>query len=272
MQFTLLECNSVGILAFFCLNDVVSNSDKSIKLAQSPPSPSQMTSIKSLLFLALSSLASASLLNSCGASGKFALTFDGGPGPLTGRLLTALRERSAHATFHITTMYLEQPVLLANIRQAVADGHVIGLTLLNSNLNIPTVTPAAFKDAIIAFRDRISKFVGVQVVYLRFPSVPVEQYQRLISVAEEEGFIVTGSNFDFGDYQADRTGNTVFSRFKAQLDLIAAPAKGTTFDVLIDFQETTLVLPLISMTIWLAKLDRSLTTCVKRYNSILVII
>lgn len=65
--------------------------------------------------------------STCKENGQVALTFDFGPGSLTGKLLDILFEYKIPATFHVTVDLFRNLTLTEYVRRAHAEGHTIGI-------------------------------------------------------------------------------------------------------------------------------------------------
>lgn len=168
----------------------------------------------------------------CKAAGDFALTFDGGPGKFTGALLTALRASEAQATFHFTTKYFNNPVVKANARLAITDGHQVGLRLFEmGQAATKEEMTASIKDQIKVMYSTIGyspKFVRARANDLANPV--------LFQVLKEMNLVLTSFNLDSMDYQAATSGD-VIAAFRGQLDQIAAPALGSFISLQTDLVE-----------------------------------
>ena len=177
--------------------------------------------------LAFFGLTSAAVRDSCLQAGKFAMTFDGGPSQNTGKLLQILRERNAKVSFHINVKNLNQPAYLANIRLAAIESHLIGISLLDTTIDLTKMGAEAVRKTLSDARDTLKNMVGVTPVFVRFPMGKFTD--ETVAVAESLGMYVTSFNFDSQDYMPvnQALGNeNILNRFKNQLDLIAAPALG----------------------------------------------
>ncbi len=63
----------------------------------------------------------------CKKAGQIAMTFDAGPGYLTGRLLDILQHKNVQAAFHINADLLRNTTLVEYVKRAAFENHTIGL-------------------------------------------------------------------------------------------------------------------------------------------------
>lgn len=170
----------------------------------------------------------------CSKEGQIALTFDGGPSYYTGNLLNILSKESVKAAFHITADYFDNPVIMAYLRRAVQEGHLIGLhvpSLLIPELQGPSNNIVNYVRKV---GSRLTKYTGVHVKYLRFPASGPSKDQ--LTLLKEAGFIVTHYNLDSNDFGFKGEGSSagsakVFNVFKNALNMIVEPAKGAFISV-----------------------------------------
>ena len=133
----------------------------------------------------------------CYTPGQFALTFDEGPNPNTKDVLAALEQKKVKATFHIVTKYLNTVSVFTNLQETERAGHIIGL-------RFPTeVDPSKASDETIRKVLRTESQLVYNAIkkypkYLRLPAGKDDD--RVVQIAQEEGFVVTRWNFDSLDY------------------------------------------------------------------------
>lgn len=168
---------------------------------------------------------------SCAKEGEIALTFDGGPSYYTGTLLNALGRENVKAAFHVTSDYFDNPVIMAYLRRAVADGHLIGLhvTALPSAGSSPEAVAAGVAH-VKKLAMRTARHTGVTSRFVRF-TAPLPAKELLLEL-RKSGFVVTFYNLDSTDYAFKYDGNElagqrVFEVFRNTLDSIVAPARGS---------------------------------------------
>ena len=80
-----------------------------------------------IFFLIALELVSAAVSVTCRQPGQIALTFDHGPGYLTGRLLDILQHKQVRAAFHINVDLMRNTTLVEYVRRAQFHNHTIGL-------------------------------------------------------------------------------------------------------------------------------------------------
>ena len=175
-----------------------------------------------LVFFAILSIASGqNVPSSCNNEGEIAFTFDQGPSYYTGVLLNILKKHEAKVAFHVTTEYLQNPAIMAYLRSASRDGHIVGL-FINENVTLDSVSDYLKNKTSI-----IERFTGQKVVFLRF-ALPLPSNDILAKI-NQLGYIVTTYNLDSKDYsfQTSVPGwNPIYDEFKRQLDQIVEPARG----------------------------------------------
>jgi peptidoglycan/xylan/chitin deacetylase (PgdA/CDA1 family) len=159
----------------------------------------------------------------CEREGEIAFTYDQGPSQYTGRLLVTLAKHKVKATFHISPDYLDNPVILAYLRKAAMDGHLIGIFVKEE------VTADSIKDYLGRASGAIQRYTNYKPQFLRFPAPgPSEEMLKAVTGM---GYIVTTYNLDSQDYNAVNVpvdGNeSVFNVYKDVLDQILPPAKGS---------------------------------------------
>ena len=159
----------------------------------------------------------------CEREGEIAFTYDQGPSQYTGRLLVTLSKHKVKATFHISPDYLDNPVILAYLRKATLDGHLIGIFVKEE------VGAEEVKDYLTKASGTIQRYTNYKPQFLRFPSPgPSEEIMKIVTGM---GYIVTSYNLDSQDYNAVNVpveGNeSVFNVYKDLFDQILPPAKGS---------------------------------------------
>lgn len=158
----------------------------------------------------------------CEREGEIAFTYDQGPSQYTGRLLVTLAKHKVKATFHISPDYLDNPVILAYLRKAAMDGHLIGIFVKDE------VTAETVKEYLGKASGAIQRYTNYKPQFLRFPAPgPSEEMLKTVTGL---GYTVTTYNLDSQDYNAVNVpveGNeSVFNVYKDIFDQILPPAKG----------------------------------------------
>lgn len=80
-----------------------------------------------IIFLIAVGLTEAAVSVTCRQPGLVSLTFDYGPGYLTGRLLDILLHKNIKATFHVNADLMRNTTLVEYVRRAAFEKHTIGL-------------------------------------------------------------------------------------------------------------------------------------------------
>lgn len=178
--------------------------------------------------------------SACYREGEIALTFDQGPSYYSGILLNILKKENIKAAFHVTPDYLDNPVIMAYLRRASQDNHIIGL-YVKANVMDKEGEAMGYIQKMTA---KLQPHIGQKIRFLRFahpgPSAPL--LQKVIAA----GYIVTGYNLDSNDFSFKETGkegaiDNVLNVFRVILDSIVAPAKGSFVTVqrdLLDYSVT----------------------------------
>jgi peptidoglycan/xylan/chitin deacetylase (PgdA/CDA1 family) len=142
-----------------------------------------------------------------------ALTFDEGPSTVTAPVLEALKTANVKATFHVVTPYLfgTNP-LKFTLERAYKDGHLIGLRFPTSK-NPLAMSDEGFKNTLRVESEEIFKAIKQYPRFLRLPSNQVDE--RLVKLAEEEGFVVSEWNIDTNDYSPTTTAASIIAQYQA---------------------------------------------------------
>lgn len=175
--------------------------------------------------------------SACFREGEIALTFDQGPSYYTGILLNILKRENVQAAFHVTPDYLDNPVIMAYLRRASQDGHIIGLYVKETEMQNEKTAMAYIE----RMRNKLQPHINQKINFVRFahpgPSAGLLQQVR------SSGFTVTSYNLDSIDYSfkgftSEIAIDKVINSFRVILDSIVAPAKGSFVTIqrdLLDF-------------------------------------
>lgn len=160
-----------------------------------------------LAIVACISLALAAIQSTCKTSGQVALTFDYGPGSLTGRLLDILFKHRIPATFHVTVDLFRNSTLTEYVRRAHYEGHTIGIF-------VPDAGPwealeaypeedgnfmASMIEQITMASNWITSVTGSQPRYIRFGSKKIIPLQLRRSLEQQLGLAVTKPKVKISD-------------------------------------------------------------------------
>lgn len=147
---------------------------------------------------------------------QIALTFDDGPDAVaTTRILDALKEQEALATFFVVgRAALASPSLL---QRAVDEGHTIGSHSFN-HPHMEDLSPFLIRAELNANRSLIEGVIGRSPLLYRPPYIrgpgPINKHEAIaFSVLEEEGYFVAGSDIvpaDWAGISADEIVRQVF--------------------------------------------------------------
>lgn len=166
----------------------------------------------------------------CQREGDIAFTYDQGPSMYTGKLLSTLQKQKVKAAFHVQPDYLDNPILLAYLKKAATDGHLIGLAVKVSSEE-DKQDDKQLMARIESNRAIIKKHINYAPTYLRFPSDSPPS-PSLLTLLTGKGMTVTGYNLDSQDYlfvndtSTDAKTGAVYSVVRGVLAAIEPPAKG----------------------------------------------
>ena len=149
--------------------------------------------LSAVLFLVVN-LVNAEIYMMCEREGEIAFTYDQGPSQYTGKLLVTLSKHKVKATFHISPDYLDNPIILAYLRKAAMDGHLIGIFVKEE------ITADDVKEYLTRACATIQRYTNYKPQFLRFPAPgPSEEMLKAVTGM---GYIVTTYNLDSQDYNA----------------------------------------------------------------------
>ena len=147
--------------------------------------------------------------------GAVAITFDDGPGPHTARLLDALKEYDAKATFFVLGSQLvdsskrDNSTNRALIQRMVDEGHEVG----NHSYNHPEFKKLSNEQVLSQLRrtsDAISAITGEKPTLFRPPGGSFTR--RITNLAEQEGLALVLWSLDSNDWrQNNRNVNYVYN-------------------------------------------------------------
>lgn len=178
------------------------------------------------------SIVLAAIQSTCKKHGEVALTFDYGPGALTGRLLDILFEQKIPATFHVTVDLFRNLTLTDYVRRAYHEGHTIGIF-------VPDAGPYAALEAypeedgnfvasmiqqITMASNWITSVTGSQPRYIRFGGKKTVPLQLRRSIEQQLGLTVTKPKSEIRDEsnKMDSIWNSLNKAFTA-----ASPEKNS---------------------------------------------
>ncbi|MFL6274200.1 MAG: polysaccharide deacetylase family protein [Blastocatellia bacterium] len=185
---------------------------------------------------------------------KLALTFDDGPDPeWTPRVLDALKQANAPATFFVIGLNAEQYPAL--IRREVAEGHELGNHTF-THPNIANISNTQFGFELSATRVLMESLVGRRTYLFRPPyaedaePVTPDEVRPLESVSDR-GYLTVGMQIDPKDWIAPRPGeDKVRDIVKAVIDAAGDPNSPSGNIILLhdaggDRSETVAALPVM---------------------------
>jgi peptidoglycan/xylan/chitin deacetylase (PgdA/CDA1 family) len=149
----------------------------------------------------------------CYNPGQFAMTFDEGPSQYTKEVTAVLAANQVKATFHIVTKYLTNVAVLTNVQEAAKAGHVIGLRW-PTDVNPIAISDETFLKVLRTESNNIFNAIGKYPKFLRLPAGKYDN--RVVKLAQEQGFIVTMWNFDPEDYKTDVKAADVITRLNSE--------------------------------------------------------
>ncbi|MBP6950052.1 MAG: polysaccharide deacetylase family protein [Clostridiaceae bacterium] len=170
--------------------------------------------------------------------GAVAITFDDGPGPHTARLLDALKEYDAKATFFVLGGYLVDSAKKDNsanralIQRMVDEGHEVG----NHSYNHPEFIKLSNDQVLSQLRrtsDAISAITGEKPTLFRPPGGSFTR--RITNLAEQEGLALVLWSLDSNDWRqnnrnVDYVYRYIINNVKAGSTLLLHDIHKTTVD------------------------------------------
>lgn len=190
------------------------------------------------LLLALARAIQDEIYTGCQQEGQFAFTFDQGPSQHTGLLLRTLEKYKVRTTFHVLTEYLSNPVILAYLRKACTEGHLIGMFIKEDMRDDEKRLMAHLKhNASI-----IKKHCNYEPQFLRFAAPGPSP--NILQKVSQAGYTVTSYNLDSQDYavgaeERSQKEGSVFRTFKGIVDQIDLPSRGAFISVQNDLVEAS---------------------------------
>lgn len=168
----------------------------------------------------------------CAKAKCVALTFDGGPGPDTPRLLDMLYQAGARATFFtVGTSAAARPDLLLRMS---AEGHLVA-NLSWTHLDLSKLPTSKIADSLSRTQDTITTAIGERPTLMRAPYGAVDK--DVMDVAQEMGLAIVGRNVDPGDkYTKDAKviADRVTGQAGAGAIVLLHDTRGTTVDAVPD--------------------------------------
>jgi hypothetical protein len=129
---------------------------------------------------------------------------DEGPTENTKFVLDALNINKTKVTFHFSTAFLQQQVVLqAFVKKAFSDGHLIGLRYPTAANLVPTkISDDKFMSVLLDESAKLGNYLtlGGEPIFPKFLRLPSGQTQeKHVAMAQSLGFQVTNWNLDFFD-------------------------------------------------------------------------
>ncbi|ELA46811.1 hypothetical protein VCUG_01711 [Vavraia culicis subsp. floridensis] len=122
------------------------------------------------MFIFFSLLHATILPDRCAKAGMIALTFDEGPTGYTPAILETLRDEDVKATFHFTIQNVTRGNIAEHMREAVEDGHTVGLRV-NPTRNYDEMDAGEIKEDI---DQQIRAIQNETETKIRFARAPVD--------------------------------------------------------------------------------------------------
>ncbi|KAK9759640.1 hypothetical protein K7432_017160 [Basidiobolus ranarum] len=140
----------------------------------------------------------ANILTQCTKPGQFALTFDDGPGPGTGKLLEILKKKEVKATFFSLGVQARDSNLGKYLKLALDDGHQIA-SHTDRHLSLNTMTPEEIREEMKMAENSIKGATGVVPIYMRPPYGDCNPACQ--EVMKSLGYHIVAWNVDSNDWQ-----------------------------------------------------------------------
>lgn len=128
------------------------------------------------------------------------LTFDlGYEGGYTAKILDALKEKNAKATFFITAHYLNTAPDL--VERMINEGHIVGNHTVNHK-SMPDLTDEELKKELMNLNQALYEKFGYEMKYMRPPKG--EFSERTLSLTDSLGFRTVMWSFAYVDWNDDK--------------------------------------------------------------------
>ena len=128
------------------------------------------------------------------------LTFDlGYEGGYTAKILDALKEKNAKATFFITAHYLNTAPDL--VKRMINEGHIVGNHTVNHK-SMPDLTDEELKKELMNLNQALYEKFGYEMKYMRPPKG--EFSERTLSLTDSLGFRTVMWSFAYVDWNDDK--------------------------------------------------------------------
>lgn len=148
----------------------------------------------------------------CNTEGNLAITFDEGPLKSTSDVLTTLKGANITATFHVVPSYLKINKEIG--KKIVEYGHVVGLRL-EPSIKADELSEKELTEELKNEADTVKSILGVDPKFLRLP-YGLESNEKVLSVADELGFVVTFWQIDLSD--GSKAANELITAYETKLN------------------------------------------------------
>ena len=130
-----------------------------------------------------------------------------------------LNANKVKATFHVVTKYLNNVSVLSNLQEAEKAGHVIGLRF-PTEIDPTKASDETIRKVLRSESNNVYSAIKKYPKYLRLPSGKDDD--RVVQIAQEEGFVVTRWNFDPEDYATGVTAGAISTKLQGEFSLVSA--------------------------------------------------
>ncbi|OAG30642.1 hypothetical protein NEIG_00154 [Nematocida sp. ERTm5] len=149
----------------------------------------------------------------CAKPGQIALVFSDGPVQSSPELLQTLSDESITATFMFSTVNIDHSGVADIIRQAVDDGHTVGLRT-NPIYDFSEMDSEEIKEAIVGELNVLDELAGQKTKYIAINQPDVTN-QTVLEVIDDLDLVLINYNYDM--YGTDDDSEDMINRWKLKL-------------------------------------------------------
>lgn len=151
--------------------------------------------------------------NKCTNPGQIALVFSDGPVKATPELIQTLTDESIPATFMFSTVNIDSSGVGEIIRQAVEDGHTVGLRT-NPIYDFSEMSEDEIREAIVCELNVFDEVSGQKTKYISINQTDVMNGD-VLKVIDELDLVLIDYNYDM--YGTDSDPDSIISRWNLKL-------------------------------------------------------
>ncbi|KAI5132895.1 hypothetical protein NEAUS04_0416 [Nematocida ausubeli] len=149
----------------------------------------------------------------CAKPGQIALVFSDGPVQTSPELLQTLTDEGVPATFMFSTVNIDHGGVAEVIRQAVDDGHTVGLRT-NPIYDFSEMSADEIKEAIVGELNVLDEVAGQKTKYIAINQPDVTN-QTVLEIIDDLDLVLINYNYDM--YGTDDDSDNMINRWKLKL-------------------------------------------------------